>query len=86
MSIGAGLGEAGGSELDLWLYKVGVKIAAADAELADNARCEWRRFGEGRRGARLNFGDSFSHALAAMTRESLLNPSNGFSKTDVRAA
>ena len=32
------LGEAGGSELDLWLPKAGVAIVAVEAEHADQAR------------------------------------------------
>jgi ribonuclease VapC len=33
--IEAKLGEAGGAELDLWLYEVGVEMVAVDAEQAD---------------------------------------------------
>jgi ribonuclease VapC len=46
--IEAKLGEAGGAELDLWLYKVGVEIVAVDAEQADLARRAWRRYGRKR--------------------------------------
>ena len=42
------LGEAGGSELDLWLHKAGVDIVAVEAEHADQARRAWRRYGKGR--------------------------------------
>ena len=41
------LGEAGGSELDLWLPKAGVAIVAVEAEHADQARRAWRRYGKG---------------------------------------
>jgi ribonuclease VapC len=80
------LGEQGGSELDLWLHKVGVEIVAVEAEHADQARRAWRRFGKGRHAAGLNFGDCFSYALAALTQEPLLFKGEDFSKTDIRMA
>ena len=49
------LGEAGGSELDLWLHKAGVDIVAVEAEHADQARRAWRRYGKGRHPAGLEF-------------------------------
>ena len=57
MVIEARLGEPGGSELDLWLHNVGVEIVAVEAEHADHARRAWRRYGQGRPPAGLNFGD-----------------------------
>ena len=86
MVIEARLGEAGGSELDLWLHKVGVEIVAVEAEHADQARRAWRRYGKGRHPAALNYGDCFSYALAALTGEPLLYKGNDFSQTDLRAA
>ncbi|ACL62432.1 type II toxin-antitoxin system VapC family toxin [Methylobacterium nodulans] len=80
------LGEAGGSELDLWLHKAEVEIVAVEPEHADRARRAWRRYGKGRHSAGLNFGDCFSYALAALTGEPLLFKGNDFSQTDVRAA
>lgn len=84
MVIETRLGEAGGSELDLWLHKAGVEIIAVEAEHADKARRAWRRFGKGRHPAGLNFGDCLSYALAALTQEPLLFKGEDFSKTDVR--
>lgn len=86
MVIEARLGEPGGSELDLWLHKVGVEIVAVEAEHADQARRAWRRYGKGRHPAGLNYGDCFSYALAALTGEPLLYKGNDFSQTDIRAA
>jgi ribonuclease VapC len=86
MVIEARLGEPGGSELDLWLHKVGVEIIAVEAEHADQARRAWRRYGKGRHPAGLNYGDCFSYALAALTGEPLLYKGNDFSQTDIRAA
>jgi ribonuclease VapC len=80
------LGEPGGAELDLWLLKAGVEIVAVDAFHADQARRAWRRYGKGRHPAGLNFGDCFSYALAALTREPLLFKGDDFSKTDVAVA
>jgi ribonuclease VapC len=86
MVIETRLGEQGGAELDLWLHKAGVAVIAVDAEHADLARRAWRRFGKGRHPAGLNFGDCFSYALAALTREPLLFKGDDFSKTDIEAA
>ncbi|KPH75559.1 type II toxin-antitoxin system VapC family toxin [Bosea vaviloviae] len=86
MVIETRLGEAGGSELDLWLYRAGVEIVAVDAEQVDLARRAWRRFGKGRHSAGLNFGDCFSYALAATRQEPLLFKGNDFSQTDIQAA
>jgi len=80
------LGEAGGAELDLWLYKAGADIVPVDAAQADLARRAWRRFGKGRSPAGLNFGDCFSYALAALRQEPLVYKGNDFSKTDIEAA
>lgn len=86
MVIETRLGEAGGSELDLWLHKVGVEIVAVEPEHADQARRAWRRYGKGRHRAGLNFGDCFSYALAALSGEPLLFKGNDFSETDIRPA
>ena len=80
------LGESGGVELDLWLLKASVEIVAVDAFHADQARRVWRRYGKGRHPAGLNFGDCFSYALAALTREPLLFKGDDFSRTDIAAA
>jgi ribonuclease VapC len=86
MVIEARLGEAGGSELDLWLYKIGVELVAVEPDHADYARRAWRRYGKGRHPAGLSFGDCFSYALAALSGEPLLYKGNDFSQTDIRAA
>jgi ribonuclease VapC len=86
MVIETRLGEAGGSELDLWLYRAGVEIVAVDADQADLARRAWRRFGKGRHAAALNYGDCFSYALATIRQEPLLFKGRDFSQTDIQAA
>lgn len=64
----------------------GVELVAVEPEHADQARRAWRRYGKGRHPARLNFGDGFSYALAALTGEPLLYKGNDFSQTDNPAA
>jgi ribonuclease VapC len=86
MVIETRLGEAGGAEFDLWLHKADVEIVAVTAEHGDQARRAWRRYGKGRHPAGLNFGDCFSYALAALTREPLLFKGEDFSKTDIVVA
>jgi ribonuclease VapC len=86
MVIEARFGEAGGAELDLWLHKADVEIVSVTADHADQTRRAWRRYGKGRHPAGLNFGDCFSYALAALTREPLLFKGDDFPKTDIQAA
>lgn len=86
MVIETRLGEAAGADLDLWLYKAEVEIVPVTAEHADRARRAWRRYGKGRHPASLNYGDCFSYALAALSREPLLYKGNDFSQTDIEAA
>jgi ribonuclease VapC len=76
-------GEAGGRELDLWLYKAKVDIVAVDANQVDIARRAWRRFGKGRHPAGLNYGDCFAYALAFSQGEPLLFKGDDFGKTDI---
>ncbi|MBV8701515.1 type II toxin-antitoxin system VapC family toxin [Bradyrhizobium sp.] len=77
------LGDAGGREFDLWLLKIGAEIVPVDAEQTDAARRAWRRFGKGRHGAALNYGDCFAYALAVTRGEPLLFKGEDFAKTDV---
>lgn len=79
-------GEAAVRELDLLLAKAGVQIEPVTAEQAEVARQAWRRFGKGRHGAGLNFGDCFSYALSRVTGEALLFKGKDFPQTDVTAA
>jgi ribonuclease VapC len=44
------------------------------------------RFGKGRHGAALNFGDCLSYATASIARQPLLFVGNDFSRTDIPAA
>lgn len=84
--IEACLGDAGASELDLWLHKAGVEIVPVDTDQIAIARRAWRNFGKGRHPAALNYGDCFSYALAKTRGEPLLFKGDDFSRTDIEAA
>src|SRR5690242_8213808 len=57
-------GDAGGRELDLFIYRAGIEVVPVDQDQAEVARIAWRRYGKGRHPAGLNYGDCFSYALA----------------------
>lgn len=77
---------AGCRELDLLIVKASLSVEAVTPQQADTAREAWRRYGEGRHPAGLNFGDCFSHALAKVTGQPLLFKGDNFTPTDVTAA
>ena len=79
-------GEPGGRELDLWLHRAGVDLVAVAADQAEAARAAYRRFGEGRHRAGLNYGDCFAYALAASSGQPLLFKGEDFAHTDIVAA
>jgi len=81
--IEAKKGDAGGRELDLLLVKANVDIVSVDADQVIEARRAYRRYGKGRHGAGLNFGDVFAYALSRTAGEPLLFKGDGFAKTDV---
>ncbi|EWY39524.1 ribonuclease [Skermanella stibiiresistens SB22] len=76
-------GEAGGRELDLFIYRAGIEIVPVDQEQAEMARAAWRRYGKGRHPAGLNYGDCFSYALAKVRGASLVFKGDDFSRTDL---
>lgn len=84
--IEARLGDAGGQELDKWLFRTGVDIVPVDLVQTEIARRAWRRFGKGRHSAGLNYGDCFSYALAIHRGEPLLFKGSDFSQTDITVA
>ncbi len=77
-------GEAAGRELDLFLHRTKVEIVAVDAEQFSIARFAWRKFGEGRHAAALNFGDCFAYALTKTSSEPLLAKGEDFRRTDLQ--
>ena len=79
-------GAAAGHRLDLFLEQVGIEAVPVTANQVAAAREAWRRFGKGNHPARLNFGDCFAYALAAVTGEPLLFKGGDFALTDIAAA
>ncbi|MCB1005711.1 MAG: type II toxin-antitoxin system VapC family toxin [Acidimicrobiales bacterium] len=86
MVIEARSGPAGTLLLDELLDRVDIDVVAVDAALADEALRGWRRFGKGRHPASLNYGDTFSYALARQLDLPLLFVGDDFTHTDVRPA
>jgi ribonuclease VapC len=81
--IEARFGAEGVRDLDLFLERAGLEIAAVDAEQARVARLAFSRFGKGRHPAGLNYGDCFAYALAIVRGEPLLYKGEDFPRTDV---
>ena len=77
------LGEGGRSDLDALLRHLKIELVPVDAEQCAVAQEAGVRFGKGRHGAALNFGDCFSYALAAVRNEELLCAGNDFAQTDI---
>lgn len=74
-------------ELDAFIKKSLITIEDVTAEQAQIAREAYRDFGRGSgHPAKLNFGDSFSYALAKAYDEPLLYKGKDFSKTDIQSA
>jgi len=76
-------GDAGGRELDLFLFKTGISVMPVDAEQVEIARQAVRLFGKGRHPAGLNFGDCFAYALSRVSGQPLLFKGADFTQTDV---
>ena len=79
-------GPTAAHELDEFLRRAQIELEAVTPEQAQTARQAWRRFRKGNHPAGLNFGDCFSYALAAATREPLLFKGRDFELTDIPAA
>lgn len=60
-----------------------IAVIPFDGNLAERALDAWRRYGEGRHPAALNFGDCCSYALAEATGCPLLCAGDDFSLTDL---
>ena len=74
------------AELDALIARLELRIEPLTLDHARAARDGFRRFGQTRHPAGLNFGDCFAYALAATTREPLLFKGDDFARTDIRAA
>jgi ribonuclease VapC len=76
-------GDDAGADLDLFLRRAAVEVVAFDEDQLTVARAAFRRFGKGRHGAGLNFGDCAAYALAQWSGEPLLFKGSDFGATDV---
>lgn len=73
--------------LDDLLQDLGVEVVSVTPAQARIARQAYRDYGKGSgHPAGLNFGDCFSYALAASTRQSLLFKGDDFGHTDLMPA
>jgi ribonuclease VapC len=78
--------DAGGRELDLFLYRSEIEVVPVDQNQVEIARDGWRRFGKGRSPAGLNYGDCFAYALAKTRQLPLLFVGHDFAQTDIEPA
>jgi ribonuclease VapC len=63
-----------------------VKVLPVSVDIAHAARRAHQRYGRGQHPARLNYGDCFAYATAAVTGEPLLYKGRDFSQTDIKPA
>ena len=76
-------GPAGTQLLEELLTRLGVRVVPVDDAQVHEALVGWRRFGKGRHPAGLNYGDTFSYALARTLGQPLVFVGDDFSQTDV---
>lgn len=79
-------GREAATDLVALLAELEAEIVSVDEAQAELAAAAWRRFGRGRHPAQLNYGDTFSYALAATRGEPLLFKGRDFTATDVAQA
>lgn len=76
-------GPAGTQLLEELLTRLDVEVLPVDDPQVHEALVGWRRFGKGRHPAGLNYGDTFSYALARTLGQPLLFVGDDFPQTDV---
>ena len=84
--LAACFGDDGVHDLRLYLHEAGIEVVPVDRDQADLALHAWTRYGKGRHGATLNYGDCFAYALASHRGARLLFVGDDFARTDVAAA
>lgn len=84
--LAARFGDDGVHDLRLYLHEAGIEVVPVDRDQADLALDAWTRYGKGRHGAALNYGDCFAYALASHRGARLLFVGDDFARTDVDAA
>ncbi len=70
-------------QLDYFMQRAEIEVAAVTHEQAQIARQAYRTYGKGRHKAGLNFGDCFAYALARATAAPLLFKGADFAYTDI---
>ena len=80
------LGAAGLADLDELLTTAGVRCVACDLAQVRAARDGFTRFGKGRDGAGLSYGDCFTYAMTKVAEVPTLFKGEDFRRTDVVAA
>lgn len=73
-------------QLDQLIDLLDLTVEEVDASFAERAAHAYARWGKGFHPARLNYGDSFSYALAEMLACPLLYVGDDFARTDIRSA
>ena len=73
-------------QLDQLIALLRLDVEEVDAAFAQRAAFAYARWGKGFHPADLNYGDSFSYALAEMYGCPLLYVGNDFARTDVVSA
>ena len=73
-------------QLDQLIDLLRLDVEDVDAVFAQRATFAYARWGKGFHPADLNYGDSFSYALAEMYGCPLLYVGNDFAQTDIRSA
>lgn len=63
-----------------------MEVVEIDADFAEAAATAYERWGKGFHPAQLNYGDSFSYALAELYDCPLLYVGDDFARTDIRSA
>lgn len=81
--IEARLWPRGQDVVDRFLREARIEIVTVDADLAARAMSAWRRYGNGRHPAGLDFGDCFTYALAERTGHPILCTGEDFAVTDL---
>ncbi|MGC3994961.1 MAG: type II toxin-antitoxin system VapC family toxin [Propionicimonas sp.] len=79
-------GREAATDLLALLAELEAEVVSLDEAQAERAAAAWRRFGTGRHPAGLNYGDTFSYALAMTRGEPLLFKGGDFAATDVPQA
>lgn len=69
-----------------FLAELRLEVIPVDSVFAEQAASAYRRWGKGFHSAYLNYGDSFSYALAELYDCPLLYVGDDFAQTDVRSA